>query len=444
MRRVLALAAIALVAIALAWSGARALARRKTAAVAAATGERPDGGPHGLSARDQDVASRRVAGQIVDDDGEPVEGGRVALRCLHDDEVTTIAGGVVALDDEGRFAAPGCLGIVCAELFHPSLRPAQPWVLELGRPAVLQATGLARLHGSVVDGRGEPVVAARIVLRAPQDADPEAVLPTVAGSTTTDGDGVFSIARIERPPCDPCTEATQGCDDAPLRLHDRVWLAVNAEGFAPARVAVELAETGDVEVEPIRMVGAAEVLSGTVVDPRGAAYPRAEVYARPSDTGHDAPVLEQHHADVQGESFAFESLGPGPYELRVLQDGVELARRSGVRPGDDVALRGDRLADGPDVEVLITRDGVPQAGVRVDGGPFRGASTDARGRARAQQAMPGDYILRVRSSGSPTVEHALHVEPDTTAASPAVQGGGPAQGGGASARVLAVHIALPA
>ncbi|MFO0635652.1 MAG: carboxypeptidase-like regulatory domain-containing protein [Nannocystaceae bacterium] len=218
----------------------------------------------------------------------------------------------------------------------------------------------------------------------------------MAGSTTTDGDGVFSIARIERPPCDPCTEATQGCDDAPLRLHDRVWLAVNAEGFAPARVAVELAETGDVEVEPIRMVGAAEVLSGTVVDPRGAAYPRAEVYARPSDTGHDAPVLEQHHADVQGESFAFESLGPGPYELRVLQDGVELARRSGVRPGDDVALRGDRLADGPDVEVLITRDGVPQAGVRVDGGPFRGASTDARGRARAQQAMPGDYILRVR------------------------------------------------
>ncbi|MBX7081513.1 MAG: carboxypeptidase-like regulatory domain-containing protein, partial [Nannocystaceae bacterium] len=427
-------------------TGARALARRGAGGAAGthAAGEPDDGGRTGLSAREQDVASRRVAAQVVDDDGEPVEGGRVALRCLHDDEVAPIADAIVALDEQGRFAAPGCLGVICVELFHPSLRPAHPWVLELGRPAVLQATGLARLHGSVVDGRGEPVVAARIVLRAPPDADPEAVLPTVAGSTSTDGDGVFSIARVERPPCDPCTEASSGCDEAPLRLHDHLWVSVHADGFAPARVAVELGETGDVELEPIRLVAAAEVLSGTVVDPRGAAYPRAEVYARPSETGRDAPVLEQHHADVQGDSFAFESLGPGPYELRVLQDGVELARSAAVRPGDDIALRGDRLAVGPDVEVLITRDGVPLAGVRVDGGPFRGASTDALGLVRAQQAMPGDYILRVRSSGSPTVEHALHVDPDTTSAGPAPAPGAAAAAGGASARVLRVHIALPA
>ena len=34
----------------------------------------------------------------------------------------------------------------------------------------------------------------------------------------------------------------------------------------------------------------------------------------------------------------------------------------------------------------------------------------AQGRVRVEQAMPGDYVLRVRRSGSPSVTHPLHVD----------------------------------
>ncbi len=414
--RAVAAAAVVVVVAALAWSWLRARAERSRRAAideALAVGDsegEPVDGRTGVGARSNDSASRRVLGQVVDEFGEPVDDGRISLRCLVEDEVVAIPRSSVALDDEGRFAAPGCFGVICAELHHPALRPAEPWVLRIGEPTVLQAVGLARLHGEVVDRGGAPIAGARVSLRPGDDADPEGMMPTVSRSTTTDADGQWSIALVERAPCDPCTEVSGGCDDSVLPLHDHVWVVASAEGFAPAQLELELTPGLDREAPALRLGAPADTLSGRLIGADGHTYPRAHVIARPTEAGEDGVVLEQHEADVQGDSFAFESLGAGPYDLRVLQDGVEIATASAVRPGDDVELVGQTPAAGPDVEVRVLLAGVPAPGVRVDGGPFRGAVTDAQGRVRVEQAMPGDYVLRVRRSGSPSVTHPLHVD----------------------------------
>jgi hypothetical protein len=371
------------------------------------------GDADGVRARVTDSAARRVRAQIVDDLGEPLDGGHVSLRCLFEDEVTAIAGNTWKLDDEGAFEGPGCLGIVCVDLHHPTAVPAEPWVLEPGEPAVLKATTLPRLHGTVVDSRNRPIAAARVSVRAPTDGDAEAMVPTIGTTTTTDVDGVFSFALVQRAPCDPCTEADRGCDDAPLLLHDRVLVGVHAPRFAPTRVEVEI-EGSDVEAPAIRMAPPADVLSGTLVDAAGDAYPRAKIIARAS-----SDPSEQHQAEVGQEGFAFESLGTGPYDLRALQDGVELATAKGVRPGDDVELVGSHVARGPDIELEITESGIPVAGVTVDGGPFRGAKTDTDGRVRADTAMPGPCTLSLRPPGADLQRHDLTIPPKAPRSDPA-------------------------
>lgn len=359
----------------------------------------------GIAARHNDSAARRVRAHIVDDDGEPLEGGRVSLRCLHDDEVTAIAGSAWSLDEAGGFEAPGCLGVVCVELHHPSAVPADTWVLQPGEPAVLRTTTLPRLHGTVVDPRGAPIAAARVTVRAPDEGDVEAIVPTIGTTTTTDADGGFSFALVRRAPCDPCTEVDRGCEEAPLALHDRVVVGVHAPRFAPARVEVEVdAEAGDAEIPAVRMVPPADVLTGTLRDPRGDAYPRATVLARSS-----ADPSEQHQAECEGDRFEFGSLGAGPYDLRAIQDGVELATAADIEPGDDIELTGRPIAAGPDVELEVLLDGVPHAGVTVDGGPFRGVRTDLDGRARAAAAMPGAYTLSLRPPGAAAQRRAITV-----------------------------------
>lgn len=377
------------------WGVKRTDGKRAAAARAGIELDEDEGGEAaGVRARTNDSASRRVRAQIVDDDGEPLDGGHVSLRCLYDDEVIAIPGNSWKLDEEGSFDAPGCLGIVCVDLHHPTAIPAEPWTLAPGEPAVLRATTLPRLFGTVVDRRDHPIAAARVTVRGPIDGDDAAMVPTIGTTTTTDADGVFSFALVQRAPCDPCTEADRGCDEQPLLLHDRVLVGVSAEHHAPARVEIEI-DGGTVQAPPIRMSPPADVLSGTLVDANGDAYPRATVLARAS-----GDPSEQHQVEVAAETFAFESLGAGPYDLRALQDGVELATKAGVKPGDDVELVGSHVARGPDIEVEITEDGLPIAGVSVDGGPFRGAKTDVDGRVRADIAMPGEHTLSLRLPGA--------------------------------------------
>jgi len=375
-------------------------------------GESADGSAHGVGARTNDPAHLRVLGRIVDDDGEPLEGGSITLSCLVDDAVVPIAGGTVTIEEDGAFEAPGCAGTICAVLDHPAAIAAEPWVLEVGRAAVLRATTLPRLWGVVEDASGEPIVAASVRLVPPADAgDDPAALPVVTSSTTTDGDGFWSVALVERPPCDPCREAIGACAEPTLVVHERLEIHARAPGHAPAQVELDLSTPrGRAPEDPVRVrLGPpAAALHGTLVDPEGRPYPRAQVLARSV-----ARPGEQHTVRVEDEAaFRFAELGDGEYELRAIQDGTELVPWTPAAPGDLVALAGDRRANGPDVIVVVTDGGRPAAHVRVDGGPFRDASTDMQGQVRATRVLPGALRLRLRRGGRRAIVRTIDV-PDT-------------------------------
>jgi hypothetical protein len=311
---------------------------------------------------------------------------------------------VVELDEEGLVEGPGCRGEVCVELRHAGYVPAEPWILEPDDPKVLHARALGRLEGEVVDASGNAVVAATVVATAVPGDDPIGVLPFTNGATTSDEDGTFSLAWIDRPPCDPCRERTGDCDgdDRPLPVLDRVQLSARAEGHGPAETIVELDEVGDAPVR-IELPPAAAPIRGTLSDPEGAGYPRAFVLARSVDR-----PAEQHRADVDADGgFAVTGLGDGTYDLRAIQDGVALARESGVAAGEEVALVGPAQRDL--VVEVVDDEGrvVPQAEVR--GPPFGTARTDAQGRVQAAGVAAGAYTLRIRPRRQPVGVHTIEV-----------------------------------
>jgi hypothetical protein len=187
-------------------------------------------------------------------------------------------------------------------------------------------------------------------------------------------------------------------------------IVVHAPGFAPWQRVIEATPgTGDGH-DPdaplvLRLTEGAEALSGTLYDGEGRMYPRAFVLARSAVRRH-----EQHRAEVVDGNFEFDGLGEGVYDLRALQDGVELARREGVSAGDDASLRGSVPAVGPDLRIVVVdAKHDPVAGVLVDGGPFSGGRTDGRGELRADQVLPGKLTLRLRPPGRAPLLHEVVV-----------------------------------
>ncbi|MEM9458223.1 MAG: carboxypeptidase-like regulatory domain-containing protein [Myxococcota bacterium] len=365
-------------------------------------------GGRGLTRRETTVAGHgRVRAQVVDEDGAAVTEGRVVLWCLAaDGTVDRIRDGAATLDDDGRFEGPGCRGQVCPELLHPFRVPAQPWILRPGTEPVLEARALPRLWGRVVDPDGTSVAAAQITVTAAPDQadDPTAVLPVVSARTSTDGRGEFSLARIERAPCDPCQQARQACPDGPLPVFDRIQLVARAPGWAPGSRIVA-SEDGDDPDEPVvvTLVAARAAISGTLVDAQGRALAGASVVARSKQR-----PAEQHQVDASEGIFSFDALGEGPYTVRAIRHGKELLRRPGVEPGQTLTLRLSQATR--DVELrVVDEHGRPYAGVRIDGGPFEDLTTDPDGLVRAQRVVPGSYILRVRPPGARAQAHQLEV-----------------------------------
>jgi hypothetical protein len=401
----LLLAAAVLAGAAMLWVLQPRSPTRERAADEAARGDgtRRDGaagrGATGVAARETTIsAAGWVRGQVVDTDGGAVGEGTLVLWCLgSDDGVALIEGGVLELDEEGRFSGPACRGrLVCPELRHPALVPAEPWSLRPGTEATLEARMLPRLWGRVVDPGGAPVAGAVVSFQAPPDEDdPTVVPPVVATQTSSDADGEFSVARIERPPCDPCQAARQACPEAPLPVADRVRVTARAPGWAPGSRVVELDVEGvdaDVPVD-VTLRPATAAITGTLVDAEGRPLPRALVLARSQSQPH-----EQHRAEAGDGTFTLEGLAEGPYAVRAIQDGRELVARPDVAPGTTVALELTTALRDVVLE-LVDEEGSARAGAEVDGGPFRRARADAEGRLRAQRVAPGTYILRIRPSG---------------------------------------------
>lgn len=408
-------AAVAVVAVALWMLQRPASTRRSAERPAAGAGAGARGAMEPGAARGRGVAPRDtsvpghgwVRGEVVDPDGAPLTEGQVVLSCLGDDgAVHPVRDGVLSLDGQGRFEGPGCRGLVCAALRHPFMVPAEPWSLRSGAEPTLEARALPRLWGRVVDPSGEAVAGAQLTLALPpDDDDPTAVLPLVATQTSSDADGEFSVAQIERPPCDPCQEAAGGCPTSLLPLAARVLVTARAPGWAPGARTVDLDEEGSDPDAPVEVVvqPARDAITGRLVDGDGQALPRAFVLAR-----SEPRAAEQHRAEALDGVFAFDALGEGPYTVRAIQDGRELLRREGVQPGATLELS---LPDPAiDVELAVVDEhGRPWPDVLVEGGPFARQRSDAGGIVRAQRVIPGAYILRIRPRGAPAQAHDLEV-----------------------------------
>jgi hypothetical protein len=405
------------------WSGAASTGK----AAAGKRGRRPavagssTAGAGGLGVGHRAQADRsgvgKVRGRIVDSDNLPVSEGRVILHCLPPgaDQAFPIDGGAVEVGAEGEFVGPGCRGLVCAEFRHTHLLPREPWVFEANGPEqVVVARPLARVTGAVVDPQGNPVAGARVMVRRGRDDDPMALPPFTARNTVSDAEGVFNFARVERPPCDPCGEASGRCevgDITDVPAYNALILVARAPGFRSVEKPVEL----DDEDWQVTLLPPLDPLTGTLQDAEGQAYPRARILARSQARAH-----EVHQAIVSGGEFVLAELGEGPYDLRALQDGVELASATGIAAGEQVTLVGSRPASGPAlvVEVVDTSSGEVVVGALVDGGPFAGAKTDADGTVRAQDVAPGRYALVIRAPGSGTQRQEIEVasQPDDAGA----------------------------
>lgn len=385
-------------------SGGRS--RASSAEPSAAGGAEVDRRALGVAARAVDpVAAAELAGMIEDAEGAPITEGRVRLAC--------VAGGqeqIVEVGADGSFHGSGC-GRACAEFIHPSMIQTAAWVLTAGREEVWSVRPLGRQGGVVTSPEGEPVAAAKLHLE-PVPGSSEGRSRFTSANTVSDADGRFSFAVAEERPCDPCLAEREGCAEGDVVAPGEVTtldLSATAPGFRSVRRRVS---TGS--EEPWTIALAPPVTTrGRLVDEDGAAYPRAKILAR--STEHPSEI---HRASVEGAEFELAELGLGPYEVRALQDGIELAFAEGIVAGEDVELLGGLPAVGTALTLrLVSRDGGGLPGVLVDGGPFVAAESDARGELRATQVLPGAYLLRLRPPGGGAVRHRLMVrdgEPSQT------------------------------
>ncbi len=268
-------------------------------------------------------------------------------------------------------------------------------MLEAHGAAELVARSLPRLHGEVL-AQGRPLADAKVTFLPPAGAedDPTALVPVATRNTSTDEDGLFSVAWIQRPPCGPCEEILDRCHDD-LPLHASLRAVVTADGHASTTVEIDADAPGGRTMDaPLRIevAAAADLMTGSVRDPDGVAFPRAYVLARSTERSHD-----QRRAEVVDGNFEIDGLGDGEYRLRAIQDGVEIATAAGVA-GDDVELRAERSAAGRGIVITVVgEDGRPIAGASATGGPFSDARTDMKGQVRAANALVGSFVLRVRA-----------------------------------------------
>ncbi|MGB1013841.1 MAG: carboxypeptidase-like regulatory domain-containing protein [Nannocystaceae bacterium] len=337
----------------------------------------------------------RVFGVVTDGAGEPLDGGLLILHCLARGAAASnlIPGGVVRVEADGSFEGPSCLGLVCAEFRHPSRVPLHPWELRGAGPHELAATLLDRSEGRVEGSDGQPIAGARITVRpVPGENLPTAVPPFPSPVTSSDADGEFMFPRLERPPCDACSEANGSCQADEIRdlpVYHSLRISAQAPGYRPAQLDVDLDDT-----EPWRLVmlPPAPAISGSVTDMQGRPYARVHVLA----TSEERPS-EYHRARAVAGKFEFDGLGEGPHELRAIQDGVELAQQTGIHGGDVVELLGSNEALGVELCLeILDSDANPVVGAQITGGPFVGAVTDHLGEVRALSVLPNTYPVTVR------------------------------------------------
>lgn len=303
------------------------------------------------------VRASVIAGRVVDDAGQPIEGATVKVREAAS-LLGTVHGSETEADGSFEFALEPCTGrlLVSARGFMPVNRPL---TVELG---VDQADMTIRLEpgatigGSVVDDLGAPIAGARVAPYRVRRIGGNTVVDRLDASeaVTTDEAGVFELSGIE--PGDS------------VRL--RAW----ANGHSADVKSSVAAGTKDVEFVLARFGR----IRGKLVD--GAGRPIA---------GSDVEVLSD---EMVRESIATTTDASGEFELISVTSGSVRVRATGRhRPvaSDAITVRSGEVTDG----VRLVADVGAAVAVLVLDGKNRPVA-GARVRVTIDEAQQGGGSVR--------------------------------------------------
>lgn len=303
----------------------------------------------------------RVAGAVVDGDGDPVAGAAVRLRSwrYHDESLTVGTGVEGTTGPDGEFdlggLRPGPVTVIVEEEGY--LR-AEVDLGEQESGAHLEDTRIAlegglSLTGIVVWPDGEPAAGARVRYR------------TVGARFRKDDevlsgeDGRFEIA---------------GLTGGAYELHGsgrrkRETLVTTARAVAGA---------GELRLELL----AGARFTGRVVDDRGEAVARARVAARPLG-------LASGLARVNGRADG----GDGTFELSGLTPGVWEVSATAKDHGRGLPLRVDVPGGGGGLTLTLPRHGALAGFLQTDGGAAVPGATVAVGRRSVTTGPDGAFAL---------------------------------------------------
>lgn len=309
------------------------------------------------------VRGAAVSGTVRDPDGGVVAGARVRLageRAQLEGETDAAGRFAFAHVEPGRYAAtaeqvgysPGVVEMECPGSGHGEV------ALVLVREA--------RLDGMVVDGAGDGVAGARVVVDE-REVTERAVL--------TGSDGAFTIAGLS---------------------HARHVVTASHGGAAATPMEIDLTRGA---APAARLVLAPGTIRGVVVDAAGAPVAEARVRALPTAPGLMLSSGDDV-ADARGR-FEIEGLAPGRYRLR-----AEWSEVGATAPGVEVEAE----TGGPDVRLVLAATGAITGNVTRDGRPVSyyavaiaptaagvGATVirAADGRFARGRLSPGEYTVTV-------------------------------------------------
>jgi protocatechuate 3,4-dioxygenase beta subunit len=312
-----------------------------------------------------------LRGTVVDEQGGPVEGARIALLTGSRDRLRPLASAMS--DRTGAFsiaaAQPGSHHLAVQATGYRAW--LQPLTVETGssQPVEVRLARGAALSGRIVSERGEPVEGAGVSLAMEETAG------LVAPGTVSDADGAYRL---------------EGLPDGPQQVR------VLHPDYLPVNRQVQL--DGDTAQSFTLKAGAA--LSGQVVDEKGDPVSGATVTVQ-AET--DPVSVPQRWSNAEGR-FRVPGLAPARYSVLVELDGYAPAELSGVEIG----------RDRPDLLVRLTRGatlfgqihGVPteeRSRLQVwASGPTlvqKAGTVDPEGRYRIESLGAGPWRISARAEG---------------------------------------------
>lgn len=352
---------------------------------------------------------RTVHGLVLDEQGGPIAGARVALLWQADPETRKrfLAGrrldeGILVFESrtgqDGRFTVIDLPAgrfelVVQAQGFAPYEQPgvelaAEETSKDLGRLEL--SPGLA-LEGRVSDRRGRPVAGAEVRTRIRFDT---AAFPGTV--TRSEDSGRFRLEHLG--------------EDAVVDLHVR-----HPDYSARVLPNVAIADREFLHVELERPA----VLTGRVLSSIGEPVARAWVGAKP-EAAVDSWILYSDrrgvdpttHTDAEGR-FRLPDVEPGKVELSVEARGFQSHSRAGldILPGTETEIE-VVLEPGATVSGLVLdAEGRPLSGVSVQGAGIKDR-TDPQGHFRLVGISPGAHRLLAWSDEHGRTDRTVDVPPE--------------------------------